>query len=113
MLARGTTEFYPGTTYSMAKLIAENLMLTTNYENIIYPTVSETSSNSYFIGRAAVGTQVNSYVASCPDSRIVLLSYSESAMIVGDALAGGGGYLVLGNAQRRQSHSPTDCCLYL
>ncbi|PYI09836.1 alpha/beta-hydrolase [Aspergillus sclerotiicarbonarius CBS 121057] len=98
VLARGTTESYPGITYSMAELIAENLTVTTNYESIIYPAVSETSSNSYFIGRAAVGTQVNSYAAACPDSRIVLISYSQGAMIVGDALAGGGGNSVLGNA---------------
>ena len=98
MLARGTTEDYPGTTYSMAELVAENTTLSTNYENIIYPAVSETASDSYFIGRAAVGSQVNSYVAACPKSRIVLISYSQGALIVGDALAGGGGDSTLGNA---------------
>ncbi|PWY96224.1 alpha/beta-hydrolase [Aspergillus sclerotioniger CBS 115572] len=98
MLARGTTESYPGTTYSLAELVSESLTVTNNYESIIYPAVSETASNSYFIGRAAVGTQVNRYAAACPDSRIVLLSYSQGAMIVGDALAGGGGNSVLGNA---------------
>ncbi|EHA28165.1 hypothetical protein ASPNIDRAFT_43522 [Aspergillus niger ATCC 1015] len=98
MLARGTTEDYPGTTYSMAELVAENTTLSTNYENIIYPAVSETESDSYFIGRAAVGSQVNRYAADCPNSRIVLISYSQGAMIVGDALAGGGGDSTLGNA---------------
>lgn len=98
MLARGTTEDYPGTTYTMAELVAENTTLSTNYENIIYPAVSETESDSYFIGRAAVGSQVNRYAADCPNSRIVLISYSQGAMIVGDALAGGGGDSTLGNA---------------
>ncbi|KAL7651649.1 hypothetical protein ACMYSQ_008987 [Aspergillus niger] len=98
MLARGTTEDYPGTTYSMAELVAENTTLSTNYENIIYPAVSETESDSYFIGRAGVGSQVNRYAADCPNSRIVLISYSQGAMIVGDALAGGGGDSTLGNA---------------
>ncbi|GKZ97069.1 hypothetical protein AnigIFM63604_007591 [Aspergillus niger] len=98
MLARGTTEDYPGTTYTMAELVAENTTLSTNYENILYPAVSETESDSYFIGRAAVGSQVNRYAADCPNSRIVLISYSQGAMIVGDALAGGGGDSTLGNA---------------
>ncbi|GLA31345.1 hypothetical protein AnigIFM63326_010017 [Aspergillus niger] len=98
MLARGTTEDYPGTTYTMAELVAENTTLSTNYENILYPAVSETESDSYFIGRAAVGSQVNRYAADCPNSRIVLISYSQGAMIVGDALAGGGGVSTLGNA---------------
>ncbi|RAK81237.1 putative acetyl xylan esterase (Axe1) [Aspergillus fijiensis CBS 313.89] len=99
MLARGTTEDYPGTTYTMAELAAANMTtLTTNYESIIYPAVSETSSDSYFVGRAAVGSQVNRYAAACPRSKIVLISYSQGAMIVGDALAGGGGDSTLGNA---------------
>ncbi|KAH8590795.1 cutinase [Bisporella sp. PMI_857] len=97
MLARGTTESYPGTTYSMAELVAENTNLTSNYEDIIYPAVDESGSDSYFIGRTAVGSQVNAYAIACPDAKIVLISYSQGAMIVGDALAGGGGDSTLGN----------------
>ncbi|KFY15735.1 hypothetical protein V491_05582 [Pseudogymnoascus sp. VKM F-3775] len=98
MLARGTTESYPGTTYSMAELVAENTTLSSNYENIIYPAVDESGSDSYFIGRAAVGSQVNAYAKACPRAKIVLISYSQGAMIVGDALAGGGGDSTLGSA---------------
>ncbi|KAL4961186.1 alpha/beta-hydrolase [Aspergillus stella-maris] len=98
MLARGTTESYPGTPYSLAELVAANTSLSSNYENIIYPAVDETSSDSYFAGRVAVGKQVTAYVDSCPDSKIIVLSYSQGAMIVGDALAGGGGNVTLGNA---------------
>lgn len=98
MLARGTTESYPGTPYSLAEIVAGNTSLSSNYENIIYPAVAETSSDSYFVGRAAVGEQITRYVQPCPDSKIILLSYSQGAMIVGDALAGGGGNATLGNA---------------
>ena len=114
MLARGTTESYPGTTYSMAELVAENTTLSSNYENIIYPAVDESGSDSYFIGRAAVGGQVNAYAKACPRSKIVLISYSQGAMIVGDALAGGGGDSTLGSAteplisQEVSNHSMID-----
>jgi acetylxylan esterase len=97
ILARGTTESYPGSTYSLAELVYENLTVSANYEDIIYPAVDETTSDSYFVGRAAVGRQVTAYATSCPDSRIVLISYSQGAMIVGDALVGGGGNSILGN----------------
>lgn len=60
--------------------------------------MAETSSDSHFVGRAAVGEEITRYVQSCPDSNIILLSYSQGAMIVGDALAGGGGNATLGNA---------------
>ncbi|PYI01236.1 alpha/beta-hydrolase [Aspergillus sclerotiicarbonarius CBS 121057] len=97
VLARGTTESYPGTPFTMAEIVANGTSVTTNYESIIYPATTETESDSYFIGRAAVGSQVNSYAAACPESSIVLISYSQGAMIVGDALAGGGGDATLGN----------------
>ncbi|CAG8043575.1 unnamed protein product [Penicillium salamii] len=96
VLARGTTESYPGSTYSLASQVAQNTTLRTNYENIIYPAVSEDSSDSYFIGRAAVGRQVTAYARDCPQSQIVILSYSQGTLIVGDALAGGGGNSTLG-----------------
>ncbi|CAG7976809.1 unnamed protein product, partial [Penicillium olsonii] len=98
VLARGTTESYPGTPYSLASLVAQNTTLRTNYENIIYPAVSEDTSDSYFIGRAAVGAQMTAYARRCPQSQIVVLSYSQGALIVGDALAGGGGNSTLGKA---------------
>lgn len=98
MLARGTTESYLGTPYSLAEIVAEQINVTSNYESIIYPAVSEDTSDSYFVGRAAVGRQVTAYAKGCPESQIILLSYSQGAMIVGDAMAGGGGNATLGGS---------------
>ncbi|PWY65549.1 alpha/beta-hydrolase [Aspergillus eucalypticola CBS 122712] len=97
MFARGTTELYPGTPYTLAEVVAEKINLSSNYESIIYPAVSEDTSDGYFLGRAAVGRQVTAYAEACPGSQVVLLSYSQGAMIVGDAMAGGGSNATLGD----------------
>lgn len=98
VVARGSTESYPGTPYDVFDAVAANMTATTNYESILYPATNETETDSYFIGVAAVGAQVNAYAEACPDSKIVLGSYSQGCLIVGDALAGGGGVEYLGNA---------------
>ncbi|KAL1860350.1 hypothetical protein Daus18300_009263 [Diaporthe australafricana] len=99
MVARGSTMTYPGFPYDVFESVAANMTATTNYENIIYPATNETATDSYFLGRAAAGAQVNAYAEACPDSKIVLGSYSQGCLIVGDALAGGGGHeYYLGNS---------------
>lgn len=98
VIARGSTQSYPGWPFDMFQLVADNMTASANYEDIIYPATNETSTDSYFVGRTAVGAQVNAYAAACPDSKIVLGSYSQGCLIVGDALAGGGGQEYLGNA---------------
>ena len=42
-------------------------------------------------GTAAVTKQLTDFVGQCPDSKIVLLGYSQGAHIIGDSLCGGGG----------------------
>ncbi|KAF3768144.1 family 5 carbohydrate esterase [Cryphonectria parasitica EP155] len=98
MVARGSLSAYPGFPYDVFESVAANMTTTTNYEDIIYPATNETETDSYFVGRAAAGAQVNAYAEACPDSKIVLGSYSQGCLIVGDALAGGGGQEYLGNA---------------
>lgn len=98
IIARGSTESYPGTPYPVFEAVAANMTVTTNYESIIYPATNETSTDSYFVGVAAVGAQVNAYAEACPDAKLVLGSYSQGCLIIGDALAGGGGVEYLGNA---------------
>ncbi|GME40139.1 hypothetical protein GTA08_BOTSDO12785 [Neofusicoccum parvum] len=99
LLARGTTEGYPGTLGSLVDLVIDAVP-GADYENIIYPATDETSTESYFEGRQAVAQQLSAYAGSCPESKIVFLAYSQGAMIVGDALVGGGADPsgILGNA---------------
>lgn len=77
MLARGTTESYPGTLSTLATLIANGLSTTTTYEDVIYPATDETATDSYFIGRKSFASQLAAYAAACTKARIVVLSYSQ------------------------------------
>ncbi|KAF7541026.1 hypothetical protein G7054_g972 [Neopestalotiopsis clavispora] len=88
-LARGTTEGYPGTLGSLATLVTGSINGST-YENILYPATQEGSTPSYQEGIANGTAQVQAYATACPDSKLVLLGYSQGAMVVGDMLAGGG-----------------------
>ncbi|KAL1616623.1 hypothetical protein SLS56_011344 [Neofusicoccum ribis] len=76
LLARGTTEGYPGTLGSLADLVIDAVP-GADYENIIYPATDETSTESYFEGRQAVAQQLSAYAGSCPESKIVFLAYSQ------------------------------------
>lgn len=78
MIARGTTESYPGSLETLAELITGNNDQTT-YENIIYPATDETTTNSYHIGKKAVGKQLADYVKRCEntESKLVVLAYSQ------------------------------------
>lgn len=96
MISRGTTESYPGTLRSLTDLVLDAYP-GTNYEDIIYPATSEDTTPSYHEGIVNATNQLTAYASSCPDSRILVLGYSQGAMVVGDMLAGGGGNSVLGN----------------
>ncbi|KAH7176111.1 carbohydrate esterase family 5 protein [Dactylonectria macrodidyma] len=97
ILARGTTEGYPGTLRSMAELIVSAVPGTT-YEDVIYPATDETSTDSYHEGISNATIQLTAYANACPDAKIVLIGYSQGAMVIGDMLAGGGdGGNILGN----------------
>ncbi|KAF7935577.1 hypothetical protein EAE99_002557 [Botrytis elliptica] len=95
IIARGTTESYPGTLESLAGLITD-ANPGTDYESVIYPATDETSTNSYAEGLVAAQDQFTAYAESCEDSKIIFLAYSQGAMVVGDMLAGGGGDEILG-----------------
>lgn len=76
IIARGTTESYPGTLSSLAELVTE-ANPGTDYESVIYPATQETSTDSYIIGRGASREQLTAYVERCPRSKVVVLAYSQ------------------------------------
>ncbi|PGH04991.1 hypothetical protein AJ80_08418 [Polytolypa hystricis UAMH7299] len=43
--------------------------------------------------------RISAYVEKCPDSKIVLMGYSQGAQVIGDILGGGGGECPLGIPQ--------------
>lgn len=99
ILARGTTESEPGSLETLAELITDNNP-GTDYENVNYPATDETTTDSYFEGIVAATNQFTAYAELCLDSQIVVLAYSQGAMVIGDMLVGGGGDPdgILGNA---------------
>lgn len=67
-------------------------------EAIKYPASVMPYDDSSAKGTKAVQEQLTSYVSRCPDSKVVLVGYSQGAHIVGDALCGGGDYPGIGPA---------------
>ncbi|KAJ6083891.1 hypothetical protein N7486_010691 [Penicillium sp. IBT 16267x] len=98
LIASGTTESYPGSLETLVELITANNPDTT-YENLAYPPTSETTTDSYHVGKKAARKQLTSFVERCghTDSQLVVLAYSQGAMVIADILAGGGGDSTLGN----------------
>lgn len=89
LVARGSTE--PpgyGQLNSLATKIIQNNPGATK-EAIDYPAKLQPYPPSVSAGVIAVKKQLSSYVEKCPDSKIVLLGYSQGANIIGDALCGG------------------------
>ncbi|KAF4542341.1 Cutinase [Lasiodiplodia theobromae] len=89
LIARGTTEEYPGDMITLANLIIAN-NAGADYEDIIYPATFDYIASTQQ-GMNATKSQLTAYVEACPESRIVLLGYSQGAHVTGDALCGGGG----------------------
>ncbi|RMZ80963.1 hypothetical protein DV738_g2347, partial [Chaetothyriales sp. CBS 135597] len=99
--ARGSNEPYPGRAGAMLAVMCQMFEsadgdLSCDYEDITFP-ANQTSSGVY-CQSAHTGTvngraQMADYIERCPDSRLVLLGYSQGAGIVTDILGGGGGDL--------------------
>ncbi|EXF81255.1 axe1 cleaves acetyl side chain groups acetyl xylan [Colletotrichum fioriniae PJ7] len=94
--ARGTTLSYPGSLITVIDPLMEAFP-NSNYEDIVYPATDESGSDSYFVGVRDGAKQIISYAEACPESKIVLMGYSQGAMVLGDILAGGGDGNILGN----------------
>lgn len=76
ILARGTTESYPGLLGTLTNKILDDVP-GSDYENIIYPATQEGSTPSYREGIRNGTAQLKRYASACPESKIVLLGYSQ------------------------------------
>lgn len=61
-----------------------------------YPAQLSPYDESSSEGTAAVTKQLTDFVGQCPDSKVVLLGYSQGAHIICDSLCGGGGVSGIG-----------------
>jgi hypothetical protein len=95
--ARGSNEPYPGRSGPMLGVICslfESEGLSCDYEDVVYPAYISYSGQyceSANEGANAGQAQMTGYNTKCPDSRLVLLGYSQGAQVVCDIVGGGGG----------------------
>jgi len=86
LIARGTGE--PQNS-SVANLMGRAILasIPDSYSNeIIYPASSD--PNGPNIGAANAQSQIYDYARACPEDKIVLIGYSQGAVVVGNAIAG-------------------------
>ncbi len=95
--ARGSNEPYPGRAGTMLGVMCflfQSAGVSCDYEDVVYPANISWSGiycESANAGAYAGQAQITAYVQQCPDSRLVLMGYSQGADVVGDILGGGGG----------------------
>lgn len=125
--ARGSGEpAGPGTIGRLAELIQRDNPRTDTVEAIDYPALLDPNDPTRYafsthIGVSAVMWQVTNYYNRCPNSKVVLLGYSQveainsigeffnirkGAHIIGDALCGGGGWETY---QEQNVLGPSNC----
>lgn len=91
IVARASTELPgDGIIGTVAASIQATAGMSTSQEAVNYPALLTPYAPSVAAGDSAIKNQLTNYVQRCPDSKIVLMGYSQGANIVGDVLGGGG-----------------------
>lgn len=94
-VARGSDSGYPGHNGVLIRTICGRLE-DCGYENIVYPANSTAAGPDMWCKSAAIGArhaqeQLTSYSTRCPDSKLIVLGFSQGGSVALDALGGGGG----------------------
>lgn len=96
--ARASTEQPgPGIIGSLATLV-QQANTGTDLASVDYPATLDNYASSSSMGTAALTQMLTNFTSQCPQSKVVLLGYSQGAQVVGDTLCGGGGAPGLGAA---------------
>jgi hypothetical protein len=96
-LSRGSDEPYPGRQGNVTGQICSKLGKDAcSFENIGYPAKSAAWGKNEWCESAAAGAtngqaQFKGYLEKCPDSKLILLGYSQGGSVAQDILGGGGG----------------------
>lgn len=90
--ARASTEAAgEGITGALAQAIQNDSQQTVRRASVNYPATLNNYANSSLQGINALKSQLTNLVNSCPNTKVVLLGYSQGAHVVGDVLGGGQG----------------------
>lgn len=96
-LTRGSDEPYPGRLGNVTKEICAGIGEDDcSFENVQFPAKSTAWGVDEWCKSAAKGAangqaQIKAYVDKCPDSKLMLLGFSQGAAVAQDILGGGGG----------------------
>lgn len=97
-VVRGSDEPYPGRLGNLTKQICSAVGGTNKcgFENIEYPAKSSAWSETSWCDSATKGAkngqeQMQAYSKKCPDSKLIILGYSQGGSVAQDMLGGGGG----------------------
>jgi hypothetical protein len=90
--ARASTEQAgEGITGNLVTAIVNASKQTVSRASVSYPATLQNYANSSLQGINAAKTQISNLVSSCPNTKIVLLGYSQGAHVMLDVLGGGQG----------------------
>jgi len=96
-IVRGSDEPYPGRQGNLTSQICSRIGSNEcSFENIEYPAKSTAWGKEEWCKSAAKGAQsglaqFSGYSQNCPDSKLILLGFSQGASVAQDILGGGGG----------------------
>jgi acetylxylan esterase len=90
--ARASTEAAgEGITGALVTQVVNASTQTVSRASVSYPATLNNYANSSLQGINALKTQLTNLVNSCPNTKVVLMGYSQGAHVVGDVLGGGQG----------------------
>jgi hypothetical protein len=90
--ARASTEAAgEGITGALVTQVVNASTQTVSRASVNYPATLNNYANSSLQGINALKTQLTNLVNSCPNTKVVLMGYSQGAHVVGDVLGGGQG----------------------
>jgi len=115
LIARGTDEKPPGRQGNITKMICDQLggSEKCGWENLEYPATNRFMSDTEWCRSADLGAkngqkQVQEYVEKCPDTKMILLGYSQGGSIVLDVMGGGGGPVFKCNQSANEGFKRTE-----
>ncbi|KAF1991070.1 carbohydrate esterase family 5 protein, partial [Aulographum hederae CBS 113979] len=90
IVARGSNEPQgPGVIGSLANMTMRDAP-GTSMESIVWPATIDNYANSSSEGTAATTAALSAKVLQCPQTKIIMMGYSQGAHVIGDSLCGGG-----------------------
>lgn len=97
-VVRGSDEPYPGRLGNLTKQVCSAIGGTDKcgYENVEYPAKSSAWSETSWCDSATKGAkngqeQMQAYSKKCPNSKLIVLGFSQGGSVAQDMLGGGGG----------------------